>query len=185
MQYIWLFLVMTSICFLLFTTPDLVLTCLTNATQNAVTLCISLLGVYTLWLGILNVAQNCGLITKLSHKLKSPIKKLFGNVDDNTADNLATNISANLLGVGNASTPPAILATKQMDNGNGKMTKGMAMLFVINCCGLQLIPTTIIGIRASMGSTNPGDIIIPCLLTSICTTVVGVLLVFIAYGDKK
>ena len=61
----------------------------------------------------------------------------------------------------------------------------MAMLFVVNACGLQLVPTTIIGIRTSLGSANPTDVILPCLLTSIVTTAIGVLLVCLAYGDKK
>ena len=185
MQYIWLFLVVTSICFLLFAQPNLVLTAMTNATQNAVTLSISLLGIYLLWLGVLNVAKECGLLQSLANKFKKPIKKLFGVKDNKICDNIATNLSANLLGVGNASTPPAIMATKQMDRGDGKMTKGMAMLFVINACGLQLVPTTIIGIRTSMGSANPTDVLLPCLLTSIVTTAIGVLLVCLAYGDKK
>ena len=117
--------------------------------------------------------------------MQKSIKKLFGKVDQNVCDNIAANLSANLLGVGNASTPPAILATKQMDKGDGKMSKGMAMLFVINACGLQLVTTTIIGIRTSFGSSNPTDIILPCLLTSIVTTAVGILLVCLAYGGKK
>ena len=117
--------------------------------------------------------------------MQKPIKKLFGNDNNEVCDNVATNLSANLLGVGNASTPPAILAIKKMDKGDGKMTKGMAMLFVVNACGLQLIPTTIIGIRVSMGSNNPTDIILPCLLTSVVTTIVGILLVCVACGDKK
>ena len=185
MQYIWLFLVVVSICFLLFCAPDLVLTAMTTATQNAVTLSISLLGVYILWLGVLNVVKNCGLMQKVAKFIQKPIKKLFGNTNKEVCDNIAANLSANLLGVGNASTPPAMLAIKQMDKGDGKITKGMAMLFVINACGLQLIPTTIIGIRSSMGSNNPTDIILPCLLTSIATTAVGILLVCLVYGDKK
>ena len=174
-----------SICFLIFTNPDLVLSSMTSATQNAVTLCISLVGVYMLWLGVLNVVKNCGLMQKMAKIMQKPIKKLFGNDNNEVCDNVATNLSANLLGVGNASTPPAILAIKQMDKGDGKMTKGMAMLFVVNACGLQLIPTTIIGIRVSMGSNNPTDIILPCLLTSVATTIVGILLVCVACGDKK
>ena len=185
MQYIWLFLVVTSICFLLFSSPDLVLTSMTTATQNAVTLCISLIGVYILWLGVLNVIKNCGLMQKVAKILHKPIKKLFGNNNQEVCDNIAANLSANLLGVGNASTPPAILATKQMDKGDGKMTKGMAMLFVINACGLQLVPTTMIGLRTSLGSNNPTDIVLPCLIASVVTTAVGILLVCLACGDKK
>ena len=121
----------------------------------------------------------------LSKKTKKLTKKLFDVDDEEICDNLSLNLSANLLGVGNASTPPAMLATKQMDKGDGKITKGMAMLFVINACGLQFVPTTIIGIRASIGSANPADVILPCLLTSLVTTAVGILLVNLCFWRKR
>ena len=185
MQYIWLFLILASLSFLLFANPTLVVTSMATATQTAVELCISLTSVYALWLGVINVAKNCGVVKALSRKTKKLTKKLFGVDDDKICDNLSLNLSANLLGVGNASTPPAIVATKQMDKGDGKMTKGMAMLFVTNACGLQFLPTTTTGILASLGSANPTSIILPCFLTSLTTTLVGILLVSLLYGDKK
>ena len=185
MQYIWLFLVTTSICLLLFANPNAILTAMTVATQNATTLCISLIGIYALWLGVINVAKNCGLLQKLTTKIKPLVKKLFGTNNDEISADLSLNLSANLLGVGNASTPPAIKAIKNMDKGNGKLTKGMAMLFVINACGLQIVPTTVIGIRTSLGSTNPTDILLTCLITSFITTAVGILLVSLFFKAEK
>lgn len=185
MQYIWLFLVTTSISLLLFANPNAILTAMTTATQNAVTLCISLVGIYALWLGMINLAKNCGLLQSLTNKIKPLAKKLFGTNDDNVLSDLSLNLSANLLGIGNASTPPAINAIKNMDKGDGKVTKGMAMLFVINACGLQLVPTTIIGIRTAMGSINPTDILLPCLLTSAITTAVGILIASFVYRGEK
>ncbi len=185
MQYIWLFLVTTSISLLLFANPNAILASMTTATQNAVTLCISLVGIYALWLGVINLAKNCGLLQSLTDKIKPFAKKLFGTNDDNVVSDLSLNLSANLLGVGNASTPPAINAIKNMDKGGGKVTKGMAMLFVINACGLQIVPTTVIGIRASMNSANPTDILLPCLLTSLISTAVGILIVSFVYRGEK
>jgi len=185
MQYIWLFLTTASFCLLLFSSPDKVIVSMLTATQNALELSLSLAGIYCLWLGVINVAKNCGLVDNLSQKTKPLLKKLFGTNNDKICDNLSLNLSANLLGVSNASTPPALNAIKQMDRGDGKLTKGMAMLFVINCCGLQLLPTTVIGIRASLGSANPSDVILPCLVTSLVTTAVGILLVNLCFGAKK
>lgn len=181
MQYIWLFLVTTSISLLMFANPNAILTAMTTATQNAVTLCISLIGIYALWLGVINVAKNCGLLQSITNKIKPFAKKFFGTNNDEISADLSLNLSANLLGVGNASTPPAINAIKNMDKGDGRLTKGMAMLFVINACGLQLVPTTVIGIRTAMGSANPTDILLPCLITSLVSTAVGVLLVCVIY----
>ena len=185
MQYIWLFLVTTSISLLMFANPNAILTAMATATQNAVTLCISLISIYALWLGVINVAKNCGLLQSITNKIKPFAKKFFGTNNDEISADLSLNLSANLLGVGNASTPPAINAIKNMDKGDGRLTKGMAMLFVINACGLQLVPTTVIGIRTAMGSANPTDILLPCLITSLVTTTVGVLLVCIVFRGEK
>ena len=178
-------MMLLSIALLLFTNPQLILATMTDSMQTSLKLCISLMAVYCLWMGIINVIKDCGLIDSLSKKSKPILKKLFGNQDDEICDNLALNISANLLGAGNAATPPALKAIKQMDDKSGRLNKGMAMLFVINSCGLQLIPTTIVGIRSSLGSANPTDIILPSLLTSIITTTVGILLVLFAYRNKR
>ena len=185
MQYIWLFLVTTSISLLLFSNPNAILTAMTTATQNAVSLCISLVGIYALWLGVINLAKNCGILQTLCKKINPLAKKLFGAHNDEISADLSLNLSANLLGIGNASTPPAIRAIKNMDKGNGKLTKGMAMLFVINACGLQIVPTTVIGIRSNLGSANPTDILLPCLITSLATTAVGILLVNLLFGHNK
>ena len=185
MQYIWLFMMLFSIALLMFTSPQLILNAMTESMKTSLELCISLMAVYCLWMGIINVIKDCGLIDSLSKKSKPLLKKLFGNQNDEICSNLALNVSANLLGAGNAATPPALAAIKQMDDKSGKLNKGMAMLFVINSCGLQLIPTTIIGIRSSLGSANPTDIILPNLLTAIITTAVGILLVSLAYRKRN
>lgn len=178
-------MMLTSISLLVFSSPDLVLATMTKSMQSSLTLCFSLMAVYCLWMGFINIVRDCGVIAKLSKKSNPFLKKLFSADDDEVCDNLSLNISANLLGVGNAATPPALKAIKKMDDKSGKLNKGMAMLFVINACGLQLIPTTVIGIRSSLGSANPADVILPSLLTAVITTSVGILLVLLAYGKKK
>ena len=89
------------------------------------------------------------------------------------------NISANMLGMGGAATPMGIEAMKGMDNGKGKLTRGMIMFFVINATSLQILPTTIIGLRLANGSANAGDIIMPSIIATLVTTLTGILLVII------
>ena len=89
-----------------------------------------------------------------------------------------------MLGVGNAATPSAIAAINVLEKDE-KLSRAGAMLFVVNATSVQLIPTTVIGLRASMGSANPSDILLPNLISTIITSVVGVALVFVAYGKAK
>ena len=92
-------------------------------------------------------------------------------------------MASNIVGVGNASTPSAIEAIKLMEKGT-TLTRGGAMLFVINACGLQLVPTTVIGMRASFSSQNPSGILLPTIICTVVTLVLGVFLVNVAYPKK-
>ncbi len=87
------------------------------------------------------------------------------------------NISANLLGLGNAATPMAISAIKHMDDGSGKASTDMIMLTVISATSLQLLPTTVIGMRATAGSANPTDFLFPSLIATVLSTFIGIVLV--------
>lgn len=173
-----------SLAILCFTAPEKAVSSLTGSAATSLEISLKLAGVYCLWLGVINVLKQSGAVDALSKKMQPLIKKLFKTQKDETTQNISINVSANLLGVGNAATPPALKAIKQMDDGSGKISRGAAMLFVINSCGLQLIPTTMIGIRAELGSVAPSDIILPCILTSVLTTAAGIFLVCLAFKDK-
>ena len=130
------------------------------------------------------ILKDCGAISFLASKFEKPIEKLFGTNNHGVLQDISTNLAANLIGVGNAATPAAISAIRGMDSGSEKISRGMAMLFVVNTAGLQLFPTTLIGIRAAMGSKTPADIILPSFLVSLSMTVVSVLLVCIFFPVK-
>ena len=106
-----------------------------------------------------------------------PINLLFGKVDDYTKNQIAINITSNLFGMGNASTPSGMNAIAGLDRDSKYATTAMIMIVVMNSTSMQLIPTTVIGLRATAGSINSTDIIIPTLIATIFTTVFGVLLV--------
>lgn len=184
MRYIWFFMMAGSLAILCFTAPEKAVSSLTGSAATSLEISLKLAGVYCLWLGVINVLKQSGAVGALSKKMQPLIKKLFKTQNDETTQNISINVSANLLGVGNAATPPALKAVKQTDDGSGKISRSAAMLFVINSCGLQLIPTTMIGIRAELGSVSPSDIILPCILTSVLTTAAGIFLVCLAFKDK-
>ena len=105
------------------------------------------------------------------------IKWLFGKTDEYTQNQIAINITSNLFGMGNASTPSGMNAIAGLDKGSKYATSGMILVIILNSTSLQLIPTTIIGLRATAGSVNSTDIILPTLIATIISTVAGVVLV--------
>ena len=170
-------MVVVSISFLIFNNPGIILSTMIGASTDALTLAIELCAVYAVWLGILEIVDASGLSQKLAKLLHPIIKWLFKIDDPETEKMIALNMSANMLGLGNAATPMGISAMKRLDNGSGVATHAIIMLIVLNSTSIQLLPSTVIGLRAAAGSVSPADIILPTLISTICTCVVGVTLV--------
>ena len=177
MNTIWFIMIVGSICFLLWSDPSLVLSSMIDAAGEAFTLCIELCAVYAVWLGILEIVEVSGLGQKLAKALHPLIKKLFKIDDPQTEKMIALNMSANMLGLGNAATPMGIKAMKRLDDGSGVATPAMIMLIVLTATSIQLLPSTVIGLRASAGSTSPSDIIFPTIVATFCTCALGISLV--------
>ena len=171
-------MMLSSILVLLVTNPSAVLAEMLSASASALELCIQLCAVYCVWLGIIELVEASGLGEKLAKLLRPLIKKIFRVESQETQKLIAMNISANMLGLGNASTPMGIKAMQALDDGSGKANFAMIMLIVVNATSIQLLPTTVIGLRASAGSANPADIIFPTLIVTFLTTVLGIVLVF-------
>lgn len=184
MNIVWTVVTVVALAALTVTNPQSVLTVCLDSSSQALTTALGLCGVYCVWLGIFEVADKCKLVEGLSRCFARLNKFLYGNVEKVASDYISLNLASNLLGVGNAATPSAISAIKEMEHGE-KLSRSGAMLFVVNATSVQLIPTTVIGLRASMGSANPSDILLPNLLSTIVTSVVGVALVFVAYGKAN
>jgi spore maturation protein A len=169
---------------LLIVNPAESLNTLFSAGDKAVTLCVSLLAIYAFWLGILQIIEDSGL-NKIICKLLNPlISFLFGKINDNAREQIAINLSANLLGMGNAATPSGIKGMEFLDDKNGHINEAMTMFMVLNCLSLQIMPTTIIGLRILGGSTEPASIILPTILTSIVSMLFSILAVKIYYKLK-
>ena len=161
--------------------PQSVLSTCIDSSSQALTTAFGLCAVYCLWLGVFEVADKCRLVEKLSLCFEGLNRWLYGNVEKVASDYISLNLASNLLGVGNAATPSAIAAINVLEKDE-KLSRAGAMLFVVNATSVQLIPTTVIGIRASMGSVNASDILLPNLISTLITSVVGVALVFVFYG---
>lgn len=178
-------MMLASMLVLLVTNPSAVLAEMIGASTSALQLCIELCAIYAVWLGIVEIVEASGLGEKLAKLLRPLIKKIFKVEDNETQKIIAMNVSANMLGIGNASTPLGIKAMQRLDDGSGKANFAMIMLIVVNATSIQLLPTTVIGLRASAGSATPSDIILPTLLATLCTTTCGILLVHLIDKIKR
>lgn len=185
MNKMWFLMMIASFCILLISGPSQTLDAMLDASTSALTLSIELCAVYAVWLGILELLDKSGLGDKLAKLLRPIIKKLFKIDNSETTKAIALNMSANMLGLGNAATPMGIKAMKLLDDGSGLASPGMIMLIVINATSIQLLPTTIIGLRAKAGSVNPSDIILPTLISTIVTTGIGIVLTIICNKIRK
>lgn len=192
MNKIWIFLFVITIIALCCFDPSQVLTGMVSASNNAVKLSLSLCAIYAIWMGIFAILEKSGLSEKLSKLLSPIINKLFGknNLSKESKEYVSMNISANLLGMSGAATPLGIKAIESMQKDNKKkntVTFPMIMLVAISCSSVQLLPTSIIGMLANAGSTDPTRIIIPSIISSIISTSLTILLVYIFHFifDRK
>lgn len=184
MNAIWTTLVIICFALLTATDPNSVLTLCVESGKQAVDYTFQLVAIYALWQGVFCVAERCNLVEKLAKILSRLNNFLYGNVSKQAQKYLALNMASNVVGVGNASTPSAIEAIKLMEGGQ-KLSRGGAMLFVLNACGLQLVPTTVIGLRATFGSQNPSQILWPTMVCTLFSLILGVFLTNIAYPKKS
>ncbi len=188
MKRIWFFIVLSSIATLLFVNPEDCVNALMNAGSDAVTLTIKLLGIYAVWLGIIALVDATGLSNKMANLLEPIIDWLFGKTDAETKRYLALNLSTNILGLGNACTPTGLKAMEGLDKLNGGATTAstaMIMLIVLNATSIQLLPTTVIGLRQQYGSTSSSDIILPTLVATIISTALAILFVKVLAKLKR
>ena len=145
--------------------------------NSVIELSLNLLGTMCFWCGIMKIATETTVAEKLTKILKPIIRIIFPEVRKNskTEKEISMNMIANILGLGNAATPLGLKAMKSMQEENEdkeKLTNSMAMFIILNTASIQIIPTTVIAIRNSMGSDNPTKIIFPIWVASISAALV-------------
>lgn len=161
---------------LLCSSPQTFLSTLLDGASKSATLCLSLVASYAVWMGLMQLWQDSGVSRAVSRFLRPLAKKLFKTQDKETLDAVCMNMSVNLLGISGAATPYGIKAAQLLDK-SPQAEYASAMLFVLNATSLQLLPTSLIAVRAALHSAAPTDIVLPTLLTTLFTTLVGGLFV--------
>ncbi|NLJ78288.1 MAG: spore maturation protein [Tissierellia bacterium] len=157
---------------------------------EGVTLTISLIGIMSLWLGIMNIAEESGLMNSISQVFRPVVRILFPKIPrGHPAERwILMNFIANMLGMGNGATAFGLKAMKELDSLNphrGRATNSMAMFLIINMSALQLIPLTIIKLRYDYGSSNPTAIVGPTILATTLSTIVAIIVGKLFEGGRS
>ena len=193
MSYLWAGMILIGVVYAAFngTLPDVTTSALDSA-KEAVTLCITMLGVMSFWMGLMNIAEKAGMIAGFTKKIKPVLRFFFPNIPEDHIVNeyLSTNIVANIFGIGWAATPAGLKAIAELQKineenckrfgenkyrGTDIATKEMCDFLIINISSLQLVPINIIAYRAQYGSVNPTDIMGPAIAATTAGTLVAMI----------
>ena len=160
MNYLWAFMILTGIIYGAFhgTLPQITTAALDSA-KEAVTLCITMMGVMSFWVGLMRIAEKAGIIEGLSRRMRPVLHFLFPDLPQEHPANeyIATNMIANVFGLGWAATPAG------------------CTFLIVNISSLQLIPVNIIAYRSQYGSVNPAAVVGPGLIATICSTAAAII----------
>ena len=180
-NYIWFFLIFFGVLIGLLTgNGEAISRAIVNSSGSTVTFIIELTGIMCFWCGVMKVAEKSGLTDKLAKILKPILKLIFKDAakDEKALGAIVMNLTANMMGLSNAATPFGIKAMEEMDRLNkekGTASNDMSLFLVLNAACIQLVPSTIISIRAACNSLNPGIIILPALISTATAAMVGVI----------
>lgn len=176
---IWFILLISSIVFGVFTgNGDIISKSIVNSTYSTVELMIKLVGMMCLWCGVMRIAQKSGLTDKLAKLLKPILKKLFKTAgqDEKALGDIIMNLTANMMGLSNAATPFGIKAMEDMQRLNphkDTASNDMALFLVLNAACIQIVPTSVISIRAAANSQNPACTMIAGTIATGTAAIVG------------
>lgn len=191
-SYIWAFLIGIGIIYSIFSGNIEVInnSILTNA-NKALDLILNLLPIIVLWTGILKIAEVSGLLNKFAKILNPILSKIFPDLpkDNKALGYISSNIAANMLGLGSAATPAGLKAMNELQKINpNKDTASTPMItfLILNTAGVTIIPTTILALRAAYDSISPGEIILPAIIATTCSSIAGLSMdYFIRRKNKK
>ena len=148
---------------------------------EAVAFFMSMAGAYAFFGGLLGVLRESGVTRALSHALRRPLFRLFRFApgEEQALSDISVNLAADMLGMGGAATPAGLSAMRKMaaaGRRDGRASDAMLLFLTLNMCSVQLLPTTMIAIRAQAGAKNPADIVLPTLLATGVQTLTGIAL---------
>lgn len=181
-NYIWVFMTVVGIIFAIINgTMEEVNKAIFVGAKEAVTLCIGLISILVFWLGMMRIAQESGLLERLSKLFRPLVKRLFPEVPSNhpAMGYILSNMIANMFGLGNAATPLGIKAMeelKQLNGGKNSASRSMVTFLAINTASITIIPTTVIAIRMNYNSASPTEIVVPTLIATIISMLAAVMI---------
>lgn len=179
MAWLWTGMVAVSLVFgILGGTLDALGGAALEGAQSAVELCLAMSGVVCLWTGVMEVMNQCGLTASLARLFRPLLRRLLPQAsrDSETLAAVSANLAADMLGLGNAATPLGIRAARRMSRCcGGAASNELCMLVVLNTASIQLIPSTLAGVRTSLGAADPFDILLPVWAASILSVAAGLL----------
>jgi spore maturation protein A len=181
-NYIWVAMTVIGIVFALFNgTMEDVNKAVFSGAKEAVTLCIGLISVLVFWLGMMRIAEESGLLEKLSKVFRPLVKRLFPEVPTNhpAMGYMLSNMISNMFGLGNAATPMGIKAMeelKKLNGGKNSASRSMVTFLAINTASITIIPTTVIAIRMTYNSASPTEIVVPTIIATILSAFGAVLI---------
>ena len=187
LNYIWAFMILIGVLYGAFTgNISEVSNGFLTSSKEAVTLCITMLGVLSFWSGIMEIGKRAGIIRQMTKLIMPFVNFLFPNIPKNheSREYITTNIIANILGLGWAATPPGLKAMESLSklneekNGIKKVhisSNEMCTFLVINISSLQIIPMNIIAYRSQYGSINPAAIVVPAIIATSASTLAAII----------
>lgn len=176
---VWGFLIIIGLTFSLISGKmDMINAEILESTKTSLDMILKILPVMALWLGIMNIASKSGLLVKFSKLISPFLRKIFPEIpkDHESLGFISSNIVTNMFGLGNAATPFGLKAMKSLQELNPKKdeaTRSMITFLVMNTCGLTIVPTTVISLRLQYGSSNPTFILLPCIITTLLSLIIG------------
>lgn len=180
-------LTLISLVLLTYVSPAKVFPTMLQGVMGAITLIIKFTAIYAVWLSVLKMMQATGLDKKLSKLLRPLIKRIFKGESEETYGWISVNLAGNMLGMGGVATPAGINAMRSMASAEQTVASpNMIMLLIVNATSIQLIPATVIAMRATAGSANASDIFLPTLISTAVSTLSGMILCkVLSLGDRK
>lgn len=174
-------IVIGSLCLIFTGKADVLNAQILSSGKATLELVMQIFPLVSLWLGIMNIAKESGLLSKVSKFIYPLMHKIFPDIPKGheSFSYISSNIIANMFGLGNAATPFGLKAMKSLQSLNKnkeEASRSMITFLVINTCGLCIIPTTIISLRMLYDSKDPSFIMIPCLTISFISLIFGLVI---------
>ena len=180
--FVLIFLISTFL--LLCSAPEHFLVAMLAGASKSAALCVSLVATYSVWMGLMKVWEDSGLARGISRLLRPLAKRILKTDDPQAIETACMSFSVNMLGISGAATPYGVKTAQLLDKTDNAEYSS-AMFFVLNATSLQILPSSLVAVRVAMGSATPNDIILPTLIVSAFSTILGACLTRLFIHPKQ